>query len=242
MTETDPSALAVDRLRCALLDIYQSHVPDQPATSQADEATWVMQHVSRLRKIAADAIDEWNNRRTPVAPFAITDEMVEAGAKALRIAEGRWGYGVAAMPPAIATYVRILTAEGMESEMQAIALKSARAALTAALSLQPQARALSVVLQCARIVVAQDTGDAWTDDHGWVRPIKPETVNALQTALEALSFPQPRAREKARDAVIDEAIAYRHLWDDEGVEVAGQRIRLFASIEALAEIERETGR
>jgi hypothetical protein len=44
-------------LRNALLAIRQSHVPDQPASSGADEVSWVMQHVGRLRKIAADALD-----------------------------------------------------------------------------------------------------------------------------------------------------------------------------------------
>lgn len=46
-----------ERFRNALLNIRQSHVPDQPASSQADEVSWVMQHVGRLRKIAADALD-----------------------------------------------------------------------------------------------------------------------------------------------------------------------------------------
>ena len=47
-----------DLFRAALLDIRGCHVPDQPAHSQADEVTWVMQHVGKLRKIAADALDK----------------------------------------------------------------------------------------------------------------------------------------------------------------------------------------
>lgn len=44
-------------MRGALLDIRGFHVPDQPASSQADEVSWVMQHVGRLRGIAANALD-----------------------------------------------------------------------------------------------------------------------------------------------------------------------------------------
>ena len=47
-----------ERFRSALLDIRNAHVPDQPASSQADEVSWVMQHVGRIRKIAADALDK----------------------------------------------------------------------------------------------------------------------------------------------------------------------------------------
>ena len=43
---------------------------------------------------------------------------------------------------------------------------------------------LQALLHAAAIVCAQDTGDIWTDDHGWVRPIKPETINALETAVD----------------------------------------------------------
>lgn len=47
-----------DILRSALLDIKAAHVPDQPAHSQADETTWVMQHVGTIRRIASKAIEE----------------------------------------------------------------------------------------------------------------------------------------------------------------------------------------
>lgn len=47
-------------MRNALSEIKHAHVPDQPATSQADETTWVMQHVGAIRKIAADALDRIN--------------------------------------------------------------------------------------------------------------------------------------------------------------------------------------
>ena len=43
--------------RNALLDIRGAHVPDQPASSGADEVTWVMQHVGALRRIAANALE-----------------------------------------------------------------------------------------------------------------------------------------------------------------------------------------
>ena len=46
-----------ERLRNALKDIRAAHLPDQPASSSADEVTWVMQHVGRIRKIAADALE-----------------------------------------------------------------------------------------------------------------------------------------------------------------------------------------
>ena len=48
---------AEDRYKSALQEIRLSHVPDQPASSAADGVSWVMQHVGRIRKIAADAID-----------------------------------------------------------------------------------------------------------------------------------------------------------------------------------------
>lgn len=48
----------VDIYRSALLDIKCAHVPDQPAHSQADETTWVMQHVGAIRRVASKAIDE----------------------------------------------------------------------------------------------------------------------------------------------------------------------------------------
>jgi Asp-tRNA(Asn)/Glu-tRNA(Gln) amidotransferase C subunit len=46
----------IERLIEALREIAGFHVPDQPMTSEADEATWVRQHVAKLRKIAVDAI------------------------------------------------------------------------------------------------------------------------------------------------------------------------------------------
>lgn len=46
-----------DIFRSALLDIRNAHVPDQPAHSQADETTWVMQHVGNIRRIASKALD-----------------------------------------------------------------------------------------------------------------------------------------------------------------------------------------
>ena len=49
----------------------------------------------------------------------------------------------------------------------------------------PLVEAVLKVVAAAKIVIAQDTGDVWTDDHGWVRPINPGTVNALETALSA---------------------------------------------------------
>lgn len=39
------------------------------------------------------------------------------------------------------------------------------------------------LVQAAAVVCAQDTGDVWTEDHGWVRPIMDITVNTLETAL-----------------------------------------------------------
>lgn len=42
----------VERLRAALQDIADAHVPDQPAADGADERTYVMQHVGRLRGMA----------------------------------------------------------------------------------------------------------------------------------------------------------------------------------------------
>jgi len=57
-------------MRNALLNIQQSHTPDQPAESQADEVSWVMQHVDRLRKIAADALDKVRDAPPPSPPAA----------------------------------------------------------------------------------------------------------------------------------------------------------------------------
>ena len=45
---------------------------------------------------------------------------------------------------------------------------------------------LLAVAKAALTVVVQNTGDVFTDDHGWVRPILPGTVNALETALACL--------------------------------------------------------
>jgi len=50
----------------ALRDIVAAHVPDQPASSQADETTWVMQHVGTIRAIAKNALDRM--RATALAP------------------------------------------------------------------------------------------------------------------------------------------------------------------------------
>jgi hypothetical protein len=44
-------------MRNALRDIVAAHVPDQPAASQADEVSWVMQHVGKVRGIAKNALD-----------------------------------------------------------------------------------------------------------------------------------------------------------------------------------------
>lgn len=52
-------------MRNGLLDIAQFHVPDQPATSQADELSWVFQHVAALKVIALNALDR--AQRAPLA-------------------------------------------------------------------------------------------------------------------------------------------------------------------------------
>ena len=44
------------------------------------------------------------------------------------------------------------------------------------------------VLRIATEVCSQDTGDVWSEDSGWVRPTKPETINALETALSPLGW------------------------------------------------------
>jgi hypothetical protein len=41
----------------ALKDIVAAHVPDQPASSGADEVSWAMQHVATIRMIAKNALD-----------------------------------------------------------------------------------------------------------------------------------------------------------------------------------------
>ena len=45
-------------LRRALERIAGSPVPDQPAACGDDDHVWIMKHVSRLRKIASDALAE----------------------------------------------------------------------------------------------------------------------------------------------------------------------------------------
>jgi len=42
----------------ALMDIAGAHTPAQPAASGCDEATWVMQHVGNLRRLARNALDK----------------------------------------------------------------------------------------------------------------------------------------------------------------------------------------
>ena len=69
---------AVDIFRSALLDIKSAHVPDQPASSQADETTWVMQHVGAIRRIASKALDEASQLYS-FRQQAITDENGMAG-------------------------------------------------------------------------------------------------------------------------------------------------------------------
>lgn len=54
-----------DIFRSALLDIKAAHVPDQPAYSQADETTWVMQHVGDIRRIASKALEESSTTPPP---------------------------------------------------------------------------------------------------------------------------------------------------------------------------------
>jgi len=48
----------------ALRDIASAHVPDQPATSQADEVSWVMRHVGAIRQIAKKALDSLDRADT----------------------------------------------------------------------------------------------------------------------------------------------------------------------------------
>lgn len=69
-------SLAEDIFRCALLDIKSAHVPDQPASSQADETTWVMQHVGSIRRIASKALDEASQLYSSCRE-AITDEEIK---------------------------------------------------------------------------------------------------------------------------------------------------------------------
>ncbi len=45
-------------LRRALERIRDSHVPDQPTDSAGDDTVWIMQHVSHLRRIAAEALKD----------------------------------------------------------------------------------------------------------------------------------------------------------------------------------------
>jgi hypothetical protein len=41
----------------ALRQIAESHIPDQPASSDVDELTWAKRHVARLRLIATKAME-----------------------------------------------------------------------------------------------------------------------------------------------------------------------------------------
>jgi hypothetical protein len=56
--EKEETATRADIFRSALLDIKAAHVPDQPASSQADEVSWVMQHIGMIRRIASKALEE----------------------------------------------------------------------------------------------------------------------------------------------------------------------------------------
>ncbi len=46
-----------DIMRSALLDIRAASIPDQPATSGADEVTWVTVHVAVIRRLAEHALN-----------------------------------------------------------------------------------------------------------------------------------------------------------------------------------------
>lgn len=69
---TDPTMLInVEIMESALRDIVAAHVPDQPASSQVDETSWVMQHVGKIRAIAKNALD----RARATAPAQPTREV-----------------------------------------------------------------------------------------------------------------------------------------------------------------------
>ncbi len=57
MNDVPQTADAAEIMRSALLDIRNSHTPEQPASSNCDEVSWVMQHVGALRRLAANALD-----------------------------------------------------------------------------------------------------------------------------------------------------------------------------------------
>lgn len=40
------------------------------------------------------------------------------------------------------------------------------------------------IVGIASLIAACNDGDVWSDDHGWIRPILPDLINALETALE----------------------------------------------------------
>ena len=44
------------RLRAALAEIRDAHIPDQPASSGLSDGEWIVEHVRRLRKMALEAL------------------------------------------------------------------------------------------------------------------------------------------------------------------------------------------
>ncbi len=69
------SAQANDTMRSALLAIAHGHVPDQPAASGADETTWIMQHVSRLRIIARNTLDSLDAAKISDGPGHLANRL-----------------------------------------------------------------------------------------------------------------------------------------------------------------------
>lgn len=54
----------------------------------------------------------------------------------------------------------------------------------AVLQLNAEVTRRDKIVGIASLIAACNDGDVWSDDHGWIRPILPDLINALETALE----------------------------------------------------------